>query len=143
MLGYGRLCKRQFLDDIPANAGGSTYQETEDLDSRRIPDGLGERRQLPVGADALDGTQVRVLFGRRATTLGRLDLGFHRNVTIAQEGRSFNLAQTSPHAIFTGMPSRITPMTILTWGPFNLSVMNHEPSTAPAAAAVAGHPSSG
>src|ERR1039457_2967262 len=60
VLGDGRLGERQFIHNIPADAGGSAYQDAEDLDPRRVPDGPGERRQLLVGRGTLDGTKVRL-----------------------------------------------------------------------------------
>jgi len=61
VLRHRRLRERQLVDDVTADARLPADEETQDLHARYVADGLAEERQLLVGLDALDRTEIGFL----------------------------------------------------------------------------------
>jgi hypothetical protein len=66
VLGYGRLCERQFVNYFSAYASVLSDQHPQNLNSGWMPYCLGESSQFLVRQRSLDGTQIRIGSERRA-----------------------------------------------------------------------------
>jgi hypothetical protein len=58
VLRHGGLRQVESLDDLAAYAALAPSKKAQDLDSRRVTERLGQRRQLGVGLGTLDGTTI-------------------------------------------------------------------------------------
>jgi len=82
MLGDGGLSKRDLTDDLSANTSLVALEKPEDLDPRRVGEGLREARQFGVRLAALDRPKIRFRVGGRTAFTGHPGLSNHRIITI-------------------------------------------------------------
>lgn len=59
MLGDRRLRQRNLVDDFPAMTFAPSGEQSQNLNSRRMAQGLGEVCQLPIGLLPFSGAKVR------------------------------------------------------------------------------------
>lgn len=67
MLRHRGLRKPQIVDEIATDAGIATGQQAQDLDARRMPDGLGQGSQFGIGIVPFNGASIKLTRRWRAT----------------------------------------------------------------------------
>lgn len=66
VLGHGGLREVELFDDVAADAAVVAREQAQDSNASRMPERLGERRELLVGVAPLDGTKVGLVVRGRA-----------------------------------------------------------------------------
>ena len=79
VLRNGRLRERQFVDDFSTNAAIFSDEEPQDLNTGRVPDGLGQIGKFLVCFRPFNGPEIRSGEGGRATFCSAGS--FHRRMT--------------------------------------------------------------